>query len=246
MKERFKTLKSELDKLIKEKRRLFNNKTKLKKNVKLDLNIESNSNKENIKNNDDFYFLELKYNILSDTLKKLSKAAKKELEEDYNIEYYKKYIKEIKNKVNKELIQDEQNLEKNLNNIELEYNNYIQKNNNEKENMNKGENNSSDDNYKIKLGEIINFLDKNKEKEENDLIKIKKELNSKIEIIKKEIKNESNNANFLENNKIKKLIDYINNELDKGKSYEYLKRNEFKETINSILNDILMKLEMEK
>ena len=246
MKERFKTLKSELDKLIKEKRRLFNNKTKLKKNVKLDLNIESKSNKENIKNNDDFYFLELKYNILSDTLKKLSIAAKKELEEDYNIDYYKKYIKEIKNKVNKELIQDEQNLEKNLNNIELEYNNYIQKNNNEKENMNKGENNSSDDNYKIKLGEIINFLDKNKEKEESDLIKIKKELNNKIEIIKKEIKNESNNTNFLENNKIKKLIDYINNELDKGKSYEYLKRNEFKETINSILNDILMKLEMEK
>ena len=246
MKERFKTLKSELDKLIKEKRRLFNNKTKLTKNVKLDLNIESNSNKENNKNNDDFYFLELKYNILSDTLKKLSIAAKKELEEDYNIDYYKKYIKEIKNKVNKELIQDEQNLEKNLNNIELEYNNYIQKNNNEKENMNKGENNSSDDNYKIKLGEIINFLDKNKEKEESDLIKIKKELNNKIEIIKKEIKNESNNTNFLENNKIKKLIDYINNELDKGKSYEYLKRNEFKETINSILNDILMKLEMEK
>ena len=246
MKERFKTLKSELDKLIKEKRRLFNNKTKLKKNVKLDLNIESNSNKENNKNNDDFYFLELKYNILSDTLKKLSIAAKKELEEDYNIDYYKKYIKEIKNKVNKELIQDEQNLEKNLNNIELEYNNYIQKNNNKKENVIQGENNSNNDNYKIKLGEIINFLDKNKEKEESDLIKIKKELNSKIEIIKKEIKNESNNTNFLENNKIKKLIDYINNELDKGKSYEYLKRNEFKETINSILNDILMKLEMEK
>ena len=246
MKERFKTLKSELDKLIKEKRRLFNNKTKLKKNVKLDLNIESNSNKENIKNNDDFYFLELKYNILSDTLKKLSIAAKKELEEDYNIEYYKKYIKEIKNKVNKELIQDEQNLEKNLNNIELEYNNYKQKNNNKKENVIQGENNSNNDNYKIKLGEIINFLDKNKEKEESDLIKIKKELNNKIEIIKKEIKNESNNTNFLENNKIKKLIDYINNELDKGKSYEYLKRNEFKETINSILNDILMKLEMEK
>ena len=246
MKERFKTLKSELDKLIKEKRRLFNNKTKLTKNMKLDLNKESYSNKENNKNNDDFYFLALKYNILSDTLKKLSVAAKKELEEDYNIDYYKKYIKEIKNKVNKELIQDEQNLEKNLNNIELEYNNYIQKNNNKKENVIQGENNSNNDNYKIKLGEIINFLDKNKEKEESDLIKIKKELNNKIEIIKKEIKNESNNTNFLENNKIKKLIDYINNELDKGKSYEYLKRNEFKETINSILNDILMKLEMEK
>ena len=41
-------------------------------------------------------------------------------------------------------------------------------------------------------------------------------------------------------------IDYINNELDKGKSYEYLKRNEYKETINSILNDILMKIEIEK
>ena len=52
--------------------------------------------------------------------------------------------------------------------------------------------------------------------------------------------------NFIDNNQIKKCLDNINNELDKGKSYEYLKRNEYKETINSILNDILMKLEIEK
>ena len=61
-----------------------------------------------------------------------------------------------------------------------------------------------------------------------------------------EIKSERNKLNNINNNKIQKILDNINNELDKGKSYEYLKRNEYKETINSILNDILMKLEIEK
>ena len=51
--------------------------------------------------------------------------------------------------------------------------------------------------------------------------------------------------NLFNKNRIKKNIDNINNELDKGKSREYLKRNEFKELIKSILNDILIKLNIE-
>ena len=51
---------------------------------------------------------------------------------------------------------------------------------------------------------------------------------------------------FINNPKIKKSFDNINKESDKGKSYEYLERNEYKETINSILNDILAILELEK
>ena len=107
MKERFKILKNELNILIREKRRLFKNKSKLINSKNLELNLDSLPKKENDKNNDNFYFLDLKHNILSDTLKKLTLAVKRELDEDNNIEYYKKYIKEIKNKVKKELIEDE-------------------------------------------------------------------------------------------------------------------------------------------
>ena len=82
-------------------------------------------------------------------------------------------------------------------------------------------------------------------KKQNNFIKIK-DLNSKIEKINIELQNESKNINIINNPKIKKSFDNINNELDKGKSYEYLKRNEYKETINSILNDILAILELEK
>ena len=71
-------------------------------------------------------------------------------------------------------------------------------------------------------------------------------MKGKIEKINLEIKNEKNKINMWNNPQIKKYFENINNELDKGKSYEYLKRNEYKETINSILNDILMKIEIEK
>ena len=67
-------------------------------------------------------------------------------------------------------------------------------------------------------------------KKQNNFIKIK-DLNSKIEKINIELKNERKN---------------INKESNKSKSYEYLKRNEYKEIINSILNDILAILELEK
>ena len=82
-------------------------------------------------------------------------------------------------------------------------------------------------------------------KEENNLNYINKEINGKLTKFNKELKNERNNLNLINNNRIKKNIDNINNELDKGKSREYLKRNEFKELIKSILNDILIKLNIE-
>ena len=135
-------------------------------------------------------------------------------------------------------------MENNLQKIKLEYNNYIQNftsdNNNDQIKDEKG----LDNNNKIKL--VINFLDKSKKKEENNFNKIKKDMKGKIEKINLEIKNERNKINMWNNPQIKKYFENINNELDKGKSYEYLKRNEYKETINSILNDILMKIEIEK
>ena len=82
-------------------------------------------------------------------------------------------------------------------------------------------------------------------KKQNNFIKIK-DLNSKIEKINIELKNERKNINIINNPKIKKSFDNINKESVKGKSYEYLKRNEYKEIINSILNDILAILELEK
>ena len=70
--------------------------------------------------------------------------------------------------------------------------------------------------------------------EENNFTKIKKDLNSKIEKKILELKKERKNINIISNPKIKKSFDNINNESDKGKSFEFLKRNEYKETVNSI------------
>ena len=246
MRERFKTLKKELNDLIKEKRKLFNNKTGLIKEEKNDLNIELNNKTNDI---DIFHFLELKHNILNDTLKKLTIILQNQISENNKEETnYIKYIKNIKNNVKRELLNDDKNLENELHNIKMEYNNYIQNYNNYNGDykVNQGENYLDNDNISANIGQLINLLDKNKRKEENNIAKIKKELNLKLDKINKEIKNDRNKLNFIDNNQIKKCLDNINNELDKGKSYEYLKRNEYKETINSILNDILMKLEIEK
>ena len=90
------------------------------------------------------------------------------------------------------------------------------------------------------------MLDISKKRDENNLMKIKKNLKENTIEIRKEINDEKNRANFLGDDTIKKYLYNINNELDKGKSFEYLKRNEYKETINSILNDILLKLGMDK
>ena len=246
MRERFKTLKKELNDLIKEKRKLFNNKTGLIKEEKNDLNIELNKKTNGI---DIFHFLDLKHNILNDTLKKLTIILQNQISENNKEETnYIKYIKNIKNNVKRELLNDDKNLENELHNIKMEYNNYIQNYNNYNGDykVNQGENYLDNDNISANIGQLINLLDKNKRKEENNIAKIKKELNLKLDKINKEIKNDRNKLNFIDNNQIKKCLDNINNELDKGKSYEYLKRNEYKETINSILNDILMKLEIEK
>ena len=169
-------------------------------------------------------------------------------ENNDEINNFTKFIKDTKSNVKKELSKDEKNIENSLQNIKLEYNNYIQNNNNIKENpkINQEEMEYNYDKEKTKLGELINLLDTLNKKEENNFINIKKDLNSKIEKINIELKNERKNINIINNPKIKKSFDNINNELDKGKSYEYLKRNEYKETINSILNDILAKLELEK
>ena len=246
MRERFKTLKKELNDLIKEKRKLFNNKTGLIKEEKNDLNIELNKKTNGI---DIFHFLDLKHNILNDTLKKLTIILQNQISENNKEETnYIKYIKNIKNNVKRELLNDDKNLENELHNIKMEYNNYMQNyiNYNGDYKVNQGENYLDNDNISANIGQLINLLDKNKRKEENNIAKIKKELNLKLDKINKEIKNDRNKLNFIDNNQIKKCLDNINNELDKGKSYEYLKRNEYKETINSILNDILMKLEIEK
>ena len=246
MRERFKTLKKELNDLIKEKRKLFNNKTGLIKEEKNDLNIELNKKTNGI---DIFHFLDLKHNILNDTLKKLTIILQNQISENNKEETnYIKYIKNIKNNVKRELLNDDKNLENELHNIKMEYNNYMQNyiNYNGDYKVNQGENYLDNDNISANIGQLINLLDKNKRKEENNIAKIKKELNLKFDKINKEIKNDRNKLNFIDNNQIKKCLDNINNELDKGKSYEYLKRNEYKETINSILNDILMKLEIEK
>ena len=52
---------------------------------------------------------------------------------------------------------------------------------------------------KTKLGELINLLDTLNKKEENNFINIKKDLNSKIEKINIEIKNERKNINIINN-----------------------------------------------
>ena len=247
MKERFKILKKELNKLIIEKRKVFNNKTQIiidenNFNTKIDTNKKTKKN-----NNDIFYFLDLKCNILDNTLKKLSILLQNQFNQNNKEDNdYINSIKETKAKIKKELIKEEKNMENNFQNIKLGYNNYIQNYNINNEIINKKENNLDNDNYQTKLGQIINLLDKTKKKEENNLNKIKKELNEKIDKINKEIKNEKMKLNFGNNLQIKKYFDNIKNELDKGKSYEYLKRNEYKEIINSILNDILMKIEIEK
>ena len=242
MKERFKILKKELNILIKEKKKVFKN--KIIEEEKVDINSETDKTKD--KSKDRFYFLDLKYNILNDTLKKLSSLIQNEINENSEeMNNCINKIKENKNNLKKEMAKDESNIEKNLENIKMEYNNYIQSHNtNDNIPANKEENNL--DKNENKLGQIINFLDKSKKKEENNYIKLKKDLNEKIVKINNEIKSERNKLNNINNNKINKSFDNINNELDKGKSYEYLKRNEYKETINSILNDILMKLEIEK
>ena len=242
MKGRFKILKTEFDKLIKEKRKIL--KKELITEEKKDINIELNQTKENDK--DIFHFLNLKYNILNNTLKKLCFLIQNEIEENKDeSNNYLKYMKDSKNCIKNELSNEEKNIENNLQKIKSDYGNYIQNNetvNNPK--INEEENNL--DENKIKLGQIINILDKSNKRDDNNFIQLRKDLKEKTNEINKEIKNEKNKINFINNNNIKKYLYNINNELDKGKSYEYLKRNEYKETINSILNDILLKLGMEK
>ena len=239
MKERFKILKKELNILIKEKNKLFNNKPQI---------IPENNTVK--KSNDIFYFLDHKCNILNNTLKKLSIILQNQYNENNNEDnYYISNLNSTKEKIKNELKKEEKKMEIELKKIKLDYNNYIQNFNNNNEITYKEENNIDNldnDNNQMKLGKIINSLDKTKKKEEKNFLKVKWELNGKIDEIKKEIKNEGNKINFGNNTQIKKYFDNIHNELDKGKSYEYLKRNEYKEIINSILNDILMKIEIEK
>ena len=244
MKERFKILKNELNILIKEKKKVFKNKI-IEEEEKVDINSDPNKTKD--KNKDIFYFLDLKYNILNDTLKKLSLLIQNEISEN-NEEMNNciNKIKENKNNIKKELTNDENNIENNLKNIKTEHSNYIQSNN-KNNNISVNQEGNNLDKSENKLGQLVNFLDKSKKIEENIYKNIKKDLNERILKINNEIKSERNKINNINNNnKIQKIFDNINNELDKGKSYEYLKRNEYKETINSILNDILMKLEIEK
>ena len=242
MKGRFKILKTEFDKLIKEKRKIL--KKELITEEKKDINIELNQIKE--KDKDIFHFLNLKYNILNNTLKKLCFLIQNEIEENKDeSNNYLKNIQDSKNCIKNELSNEEKNIEDNLQKIKSDYDNYIQNNktvNNPK--INEQENNL--DENKIKLGQIINILDKSNKRDDNNFIQLRKDLKEKTNEINKEIKSEKNKINFINNNNIKKYLNNINNELDKGKSYEYLKRNEYKETINSILNDILLKLGMEK
>ena len=242
MKGRFKILKTEFDKLIKEKRKIL--KKELITEEKKDINIELNQIKE--KDKDIFHFLNLKYNILNNTLKKLCFLIQNEIEENKDeSNNYLKNIQDSKNCIKNELSIEEKNIEDNLQKIKSDYDNYIQNNktvNNPKIN---GQENNLDEN-KIKLGQIINILDKSNKRDDNNFIQLRKDLKEKTNEINKEIKSEKNKINFINNNNIKKYLYNINNELDKGKSYEYLKRNEYKETINSILNDILLKLGMEK
>ena len=242
MKGRFKILKTEFDKLIKEKRKIL--KKELITEEKKDINIELNQTKENDK--DIFHFLNLKYNILNNTLKKLCFLIQNEIEENKDeSNNYLKYMKDSKNCIKNELSNEEKNIENNLQKIKSDYDNYIQ-NNETVNNPNNNEKENNLDENKIKLGQIINILDKSKKRDDNNFIQLRKDLKEKTNEINKEIKNEKNKINFINNNNIKKYLYNINNELDKGKSYEYLKRNEYKETINSILNDILLKLGMEK
>ena len=242
MKGRFKILKTEFDKLIKEKRKIL--KKELITEEKKDINIELNQTKE--KDKDIFHFLNLKYNILNNTLKKLCFLIQNEIEENKDeSNNYLKYMKDSKNCIKNELSNEEKNIENNLQKIKSDYDNYIQ--NNKTVNIPKINEQESDlDENKIKLGQIINILDKSNKRDDNNFIQLRKDLKEKTNDINKEIKSEKNKINFINNNNIKKYLYNINNELDKGKSYEYLKRNEYKETINSILNDILLKLGMEK
>jgi len=245
MKGRFKFLKTELDKLIKEKRKLFKNKLIPEENKETNIAFKQPIEK-NEKNKDIFHFLNLKYNILNNTLKKLSFLIQNETEENKDEIYsYLKYIQDSKISIKKDLSKEEKNIENNLQKVKLNYDNYIQDNTCINNPQNDNQENNKDEN-KIKLGKIINILDKSKKRDDNNFIQIKKDLKEKISEIKKEMIEEKNKANFINNNSVKKYLYNINNELDKGKSYEYLKRNEYKETINSILNDILLKLGMEK
>ena len=212
MKERFKILKKELNKLIKEKRKVFNNNNMNELQI-IEKEEKNFDTKEKNKNNDIFYFLELKYNTLNNALKKLSILLQNQINENNNDDNYIEYIKDTKENVKNELFNYEKNLENNLQNI---YNNYIENfnlgNNNEKI---KEENNSENNN---KIKSVINLLDKSKKKEENNFIKIKKDMNGKIEKINLEIKNERNKINIWNNPNIKKYFENINNEIDKGKS----------------------------
>ena len=253
MKERFIKLKIELNKLAKVKKEIFYNKVNKKQLIEEEKSggkslLPNNESNEN-NNKDHFYYLNLKFNILNNTLRKLTLIIQNQINENNDeINNFTKFIKDTKSNVKKELSKDEKNIENSLQHIKLEYNNYIQNNNNIKENpkIKLEETEYNYDKEKTKLGELINLLDTLNKKEENNFINIKKDLNSKIEKINIELKNERKNINIINNPKVKKSFDNINNELDKGKSYEYLKRNEYKETINSILNDILAKLELEK
>jgi hypothetical protein len=248
MKGRFKFLKTELDKLIKEKRKIFKNKLlpEETKETNIDLKQPIEKKEKNEKNKDLFHFLNLKYNILNNTLKKLSLLIQNEIEENKDeMNNYLKCIKDNKNTIKKDLSKEEKNIENNLEKIKSNYDSYIQNNTSINKSQNNNKENNTDEN-KIKLGKIINILDKSKKRDDNNFNQIKKDLKEKTNEINKEINDEKNKANFINNTLIKKYLYNINNELDKGKSYEYLKRNEYKETINSILNDILLKLGMEK
>ena len=145
-----------------------------------------------------------------------------------------------KGKVNKSL---RKNLNKTIKDQRIEQSFNI-KNQNEKEKIFIKKFQLENDEEKL-IDEIYNKINKMQKKEENNLNYINKEINGKLTKYNKELKNERNNLNLINNNRIKKNIDNINNELDKGKSREYLKRNEFKELIKSILNDILIKLNIE-
>ena len=240
MKGRFRILKTELDKLIIEKRKLFKNKSQFPEEKK-ETNIEPNNPEE--KSKDIFHFLDMKYNILNNTLKKLSFIIQNQLDENNSeLNNSLKLIQEKKSSIKTELSSDEKNIENNLQNIKANYDNYFQNNIHDNDTLKKNE----EKNFEENLGKIINVLDISKKRDENNLMKIKKNLKENTIEIRKEINDEKNRANFLGNNTIKKYLYNINNELDKGKSFEYLKRNEYRETINSILNDILLKLGMDK
>ena len=65
--------------------------------------------------------------------------------------------------------------------------------------INQEETEYNHDKEKTKLGESINSSDPTNKKEENNFINIKKDLNSKIEKINIELKNERKNINIINN-----------------------------------------------